>query len=480
MTGITRASGLMWEQQYQDKKLSIDYKSFHSFSVIGAARSGVAAAKLLKNKGYKVLLSDSGPADKLKKDLLQDIKENEIDFESGAHSEKVYESDVIIVSPGVPQKSAVIQEALRRGKEIVSEVEAASWFCKGKIIAITGTNGKTTTTTLTGELFKDAGIKNYVCGNIGVAFSDVVDKIDKDGAAILETSSFQLDNIKTFKPYVSVLLNITPDHLDRYEYNFNNYIKSKLKIIENQDENDFFVYNYDDDIIKQSMNDRVKPRLIPFSVKKDLSKEFETAAYLHDNQLIYIYYMGKENIIDAKKLIIKGQHNIYNSLASVISAKIFSIKREYITETLLNFKGVEHRLEFVKELNGVKFYNDSKATNVNSVWYALQGFSEPIILILGGRDKGNDYTEIENEVKQNVKHIIAIGESRDKVYNFFSGKLPVTIADDMEDAVKKGYANADKGNIVLLSPACASFDMFDNYEQRGEVFKQIVNSLNGK
>jgi UDP-N-acetylmuramoylalanine--D-glutamate ligase len=460
--------------------LSIDFKSYHSFSIIGAARSGVAAAKLLKKKGYKVLLSDSGAADKVKKDLLQEIKDNRIDFESGIHSEKVYECDVIVVSPGVPQKSAVIQEALKRGIQVVSEVEAASWFCKGKIIAITGTNGKTTTITLTGELFKDAGFKTFVCGNIGVAFSDVVDEIDEESVAVLETSSFQLDNIKNFKPYVSVLLNITPDHLDRYDHNFNNYIKSKLKIIEKQDENDFFVYNYDDDVIKQSMNDRIKPKLIPFSIKKDLSKEFETAAYLHENQLIYFYYMGKENIIDARKLIIKGKHNIYNSLASVIAAKIFSIKREYITETLLNFKGVEHRLEFVKEINGVKFYNDSKATNVNSVWYALQGFSEPIILILGGRDKGNDYSEIENEVKQNVKHIIAIGESRDKVYNFFAGKLPVTIADDMEDAVKKCYANADKGNIVLLSPACASFDMFDNYEHRGEVFKQIVNSLNGK
>ena len=470
----------MLEQHYQNRKLSIDFKSYHSFSIIGAARSGVAAAKLLKKKGYKVLLSDSGAADKVKKDLLQEIKDNRIDFESGIHSEKVYECDVIVVSPGVPQKSAVIQEALKRGIQVVSEVEAASWFCKGKIIAITGTNGKTTTTTLTGELFKDAGFKTFVCGNIGVAFSDVVDEIDEESVAVLETSSFQLDNIKNFKPYVSVLLNITPDHLDRYDHNFNNYIKSKLKIIEKQDENDFFVYNYDDDVIKQSMNDRIKPKLIPFSIKKDLSKEFETAAYLHENQLIYFYYMGKENIIDARKLIIKGKHNIYNSLASVIAAKIFSIKREYITETLLNFKGVEHRLEFVKEINGVKFYNDSKATNVNSVWYALQGFSEPIILILGGRDKGNDYSEIENEVKQNVKHIIAIGESRDKVYNFFAGKLPVTIADDMEDAVKKCYANADKGNIVLLSPACASFDMFDNYEHRGEVFKQIVNSLNGK
>lgn len=458
-----------------------DYKSLNSFSIIGAARSGVAAAKLLKGKGYKVFLSDSGSMQKLNKDFIKELDENQIEYETGKHSEKIYDAGAIIVSPGVPQNSFVIQEAIRRNKDVVSEIEAASWFCKGKIIAITGTNGKTTTTTLIGEIFKDAGLKAFVCGNIGVAFSDVVDKIDENGVAVLETSSFQLDNIKSFKPYISIILNITPDHLDRYEHSIDNYIVSKLRVAENQNENDFFIFDYDDDFIRRSMDKKIKARLIPFSVSTDLSTAgYEYCAYLENNQLIYFYNMGKENIIDARSLIIKGMHNVYNSLASIISARIFKIKKEYINKTLAEFKGVEHRLEYVRELNGVKFYNDSKATNVNSVWYALQGFSEPIVLILGGRDKGNDYSEIENEIKQNVKHIIAIGESKDKVYNYFKDKMPVTLADDMTDAVKKAYHFADKNNIVLLSPACASFDMFDNYEHRGREFKRIVNELNGK
>ncbi|RPI15261.1 MAG: UDP-N-acetylmuramoyl-L-alanine--D-glutamate ligase [Ignavibacteriae bacterium] len=458
-----------------------DYKNYKSFSIIGAARSGVAAAKLLKNKGYKVFLSDAGNLEKINKDFIKELKEHNIDFETGRHSEKVYESDALIVSPGVPQNSTVIQEALKKGKEVVSEVEAASWFCKGKIISITGTNGKTTTTTLIGEIFKDAGYKTFVCGNIGVAFCDVVDNIDEDGIAVVETSSFQLDNIKNFKPYISILLNITPDHLNRYENSFNNYINSKLRVIENQDGNDYFIFNYDDEIIRQSMNEKVKAQLIPFSIKQDLSNVgYDSGAYPDNNRLIYFNNTGKENVIDAGNLIIKGQHNIYNSLASIISAKIFKIKRELINKTLSEFKGVEHRLEYVRELDGVKFYNDSKATNVNSVWYALQGFSEPIILILGGRDKGNDYSEIENEVKQNVKHIIAIGESKEKVYNYFKEKMPVTLAGDMTDAVNKAFQYADKNNVVLLSPACASFDMFDSYEHRGSEFKRIVNELNGK
>jgi UDP-N-acetylmuramoylalanine--D-glutamate ligase len=229
------------------------------------------------------------------------------------------------------------------------------------------------------------------------------------------------------------------------------------------------------------MQEKVKPKLIPFSIMQDLSTAgYDSAAYLNNNQLIYFYYLGKENIIDAGNLIIKGKHNIYNSLASIISARVFNIKREYINKTLSEFKGVEHRLEYVREINGVKFYNDSKATNVNSVWYALQGFTEPIVLILGGRDKGNDYLEIENEVKQFVKHIIAVGESKEKVYNYFKDIIPVTLAEDMTDAVKKAYKNAGNNNVVLLSPACASFDMFESYEHRGREFKRIVNDLNGK
>jgi UDP-N-acetylmuramoylalanine--D-glutamate ligase len=450
---------------------------YKSFSVIGAARSGVAAAKLLKSKGYDVLLSDSSPEEKINKDFVKEIKENQIRHEFGKHSDRVYESECMIVSPGVPQDSDVIQKALSAGKEVVSEIEIASWFCKGKIISVTGTNGKTTTTTLTGEIFNDAGVTAYACGNIGLAFSDVVDKIEGQEVAVVETSSFQLDNIRDFKPNVSVLMNITPDHLDRYEHSYRKYIDSKLRVFENQDEQDYFVFNYDDEIIRSNIKDKLKTKKVPFSIKEDISGMYESGAFLREGSIVYFYYLGEENIIDTNKLIIKGPHNIYNAMASVISAKIFNIKKEFIEKTLSEFKGVEHRVEFVRELNGVKFYNDSKATNVNSVWYALQGFSEPIVLILGGKDKGNDYTEIVNEVKKFVKHIIAIGSSKEKVYDFFKNIVSVTKADKFDEAIQKAYANADKDNVVLLSPACASFDMFDNYEHRGREFKRIVNEL---
>lgn len=456
------------------KKEKLKYKSF---SVIGAARSGVAAAKLLKINGYKVFLSDTSPEEKINKDFIKEIKENEIEHEFGKHSEKVFESDCIIVSPGIPQNSEVIQKALILDIDVISEIEAASWFCNGKVISVTGTNGKTTTTTLTGEIFNDAGVKAFACGNIGLAFSEVAEKIGENDAAIVETSSFQLDNIKHFKPYVSVLMNITPDHLDRYENSYQNYIDSKLRVFENQDENDYFVFNYDDKIIRQNIRDKVKAKMMPFSIKEDISALYDAGAFLKEGAIIYFYYLGQENIIDIKKLIIKGPHNIYNALASVISAKIFNIKKEYIEKTLTEFKGVEHRVEFVRDFNGVKFYNDSKATNVNSVWYALQGFSEPIVLILGGKDKGNDYSEIENEVKKYVKHIIAIGSSKEKVNGYFKDIIPVTLADGFEEAVKLAYSNAETNNVVLLSPACASFDMFDSYEHRGREFKRIVNEL---
>ncbi len=444
-------------------------------TIIGAARSGIAAAKLLKRKGYDVFLSDASDELKIESSFTNDIRSSGIEHEFGKHSDKVYDTDMLVVSPGVPQNSAVIKNALAKGIDVISEIEAASWFCKGKVIAITGTNGKTTTTTLIGEMFKDAGYKTFVCGNIGIAFSDIVDETDENSIIVLETSSFQLDNIKKFKPFIAIMLNITPDHLDRYD-TFEKYLESKMRIAENQSSSDYFVFNYDDELVRKSAAS-VNSHRSAFSLNMLVKDETVDGAYVNNLDLIYYYYMGEENIIDTQKLIIKGDHNVYNAMASVISAKIFGIEKEYIKKTLENFKGVEHRLEFVRDLNGVKFYNDSKATNVNSVWYALKGFSEPLILILGGKDKGNDYSQIEKEVKEHVKHIIAIGDSKQKVYDFFNDKLPVTIAGDMEDAVNKAKENAVKNDVVLLSPACASFDMFDNYEHRGRVFKEIVNSL---
>jgi UDP-N-acetylmuramoylalanine--D-glutamate ligase len=454
-----------------------DEKKYGSFSIIGAARSGVALTRFLRSRGYRVFLSDMNSVEKIKPDFVREIKSSGAEYEFGKHSEKVYESDVMVVSPGVPQNSEVIKKALARGKEVVSELEAASWFCKGKIISITGTNGKTTTTTLAGKIFEDAGFKTFVCGNIGRAFSNVVGEIGEDGVAVVETSSFQLDNITKFKPYVSVLLNITPDHLDRYDKSYENYINSKFRVTENQDSGDYLIFNYDDEVIRSNVEKKTKARMAAFSIKQDISDKYELSASLKNEYILYCYSNGREQIINTKRLLIKGFHNIYNSMASVLSAKIFGINNESIAGTLYAFEGVEHRLELVRELKGVKFYNDSKATNVNSVWYALQGFDEPVVLILGGQDKGNDYSEIEKEVSKHVRHIIAVGESKMKVFDHFKSIVSVTLADDMTDAVKKGYSNAGKNSIVLLSPACASFDMFENYEHRGREFKRIVYEL---
>ncbi len=457
----------------------IDIGKYRSFSVIGAARSGAAAAQLLKKKGYRVILSDSAAEEKINKDILAAIKRANVDSEFGGHSERVFESDALVVSPGVPQSSAVIQKALSNGMEVFSEIEIASWFCKGSIIAITGTNGKTTTTTLVGDIFKDAGFDTYVCGNIGTAFSEFADEMSAKSVAVLEVSSFQLDNIKYFNPLIAIILNITPDHLDRYGNSFGEYAASKMRITENQNGSGRLVFNYDDEVLKNLVlkPGGVEAKLSAFSLNGAVAGAVESGAYLRASSLIYYYNGGVEKIIEKEELQIKGPHNVYNSLAAMIPAKLFDIPNESIAKTLTDFKAVEHRLEFVRDINGIKFYNDSKATNVNAVWYALQGFESPVILILGGRDKGNDYSEIKDMVEKNVKHIVAIGESKEKVVNFFKDIVRVTRADSMEDAVNKSAGEARKGDIVLLSPACASFDMFENYEQRGREFKRIVKAL---
>lgn len=455
-----------------------DVSKYDKVSIIGAAKSGIAAAKLLNRHGAKVLLSDSSPEEKINKGNLNEIRSLNIKYETGFHSDKIFDCDLMVVSPGVPQDSEVIQTASAKGILVVSEVEVASWFCKGKIIAITGTNGKTTTTTLIGEILKDAGYNAHVCGNIGVAFSDIVDKINRDDFAVVETSSFQLDNIKWFHPVVSVLLNITSDHLDRYGNNFESYIKSKMSIYNNQLSSDYFIFNVDDNVITENISSGCTVQKSAFSIKQDLSEKYNLSAYLNNNYLVYCRAGKTEELIHSNELMIKGMHNVYNSLASILAVKQFGVANNTIRTTLSNFKGVEHRLEYLREFKGVKFYNDSKATNVNSVWYALQGFTEPIILILGGKDKGNNYDEIRDVVRKYVKHIVAIGSSQEIVYEYFKDIIPTTKAFDMSDAVKQCVTHSQKGDVILLSPACASFDMFDNFEHRGEVFKQIVNSLN--
>ncbi len=442
-------------------------------SVIGAARSGLAVAKLLKRLNADVFISDVKKIEEIKyvKFTTNELDLLGIKYEFGGHSDRIFDCDFIVISPGVPSSADIVVKAKNMGIKVLSEIEVASWFCKAPIVAVTGTNGKTTTTSLIGFILKNAGFKTIVAGNIGAPFSDFVLDVDEESVVVLEVSSFQLDHIETFKPKVAVLLNITPDHLDRYT-SFGDYILSKFRIFKNQKENDFAVYNYDDEIVQpyvESLN-LIK---MPFSVVERLP----VGAFIDDGYIVLKFENKEERIAKMGEIKIRGIHNVYNSLAAALAARAMEVKDEIIRESLKAFEGVAHRLEFVREINGVKFINDSKATNVNSLWYALESFDEPIILIAGGRDKGNDYSKVYDLVKKKVKLIVAIGESKEKIYNEFKTLTNVVKVNSMEEAVKISFENAIPGDVVLLSPACASFDMFDDYEHRGEVFKKLVNDL---
>ncbi len=443
-------------------------------SVIGAARSGVAVAHLLASKGARVFVSDRQTGDKLQSQISM-LQSLGIDHELGNHTERVYQADLFVTSPGVPTNSSVLQEAARRGLNIVSELEVASWFCPAPIIAVTGSNGKTTTTALLGRMFGDAARDHIVAGNIGTPFSSMVDGLAPTAVAIVEVSSFQLDYIELFHPKVSVILNITPDHLDRYNHSFEQYAASKCRIFENQTPDDYLIYNDDDEQTRDYVLGMARPHvhLIPLG----LQPRFDEGAFVQDGKLVTLLGADRHDIVPADQISIRGVHNLYNAMAATLSAQLLGIKVPSIRATLRNFKGVEHRLEFVREVNGIRYINDSKATNVASVWYALQSYDRPIVLLLGGRDKGNDYTQLYELVERHVKAIVAIGESADTVVREFSSKTNVVRAPSMEAAVTQACALARSGDIVLLSPACASFDWFENYEHRGKVFKQCVEKL---
>lgn len=449
-----------------------------SFTILGAGRSGIAAAKLLKKHGAKVYLSDGGSRESLIYLDENDLKREGIEFETGNHSERVYEADTIIKSPGIPPDSAVIENAVKRGIKIYSEIEAAFYFCKAPVIAVTGTNGKTTTTVLTGEIFKNAGKKTFVCGNVGTAFSEIAESADKDSIVVLEVSSFQLNDIETFRPKVSIMLNVTPDHLDWHE-NFENYINAKFNIMKNQKAGDTAVINYDDRALREKA-ERMKKDAAFFSIRENLKKKGVTKGGYADKGSI-IYFDDKagteEEVMQIKDINIRGSHNLYNSLAAIITARAFEIRNEIIRQTLKEFKGVEHRIEFVREIEGVGFYNDSKATNVDSLTVALESFEGNIILILGGREKDNDYGKVEELISRKVNMILAIGESKDKIENHFSKKVKVIKTGSMKEAVEKAFQNSGRGDTVLLSPACKSFDMYNNFEERGKDFKSEVNRL---
>lgn len=442
-----------------------------NISVIGAVRSGVGAAKLAKKLGAVPFVSDSGSKEKLIK-TVELLEAEGINYECDAHTEKVFDCELLVTSPGVPSDSQILTEAREKGIKIISEVEFASWFCKGGIIAITGTNGKTTTTSLMDYTLNECGIKCYSAGNIGTAFSEIVLDVKENEYVALEVSSFQLDFIDTFKPKFSMILNITPDHLDRYSNSFRLYEESKIKIVVNQNENDLFIYNYDDaNTYKLVGNNKVKR--FGFSVKTEINN----GAYLKEDKMIFSKEGAAEEICSISDLFIKGEHNAANALAVVAVAKNLELPNKKIKEAFKNFKGVEHRIEFVREINGVEYYNDSKATNVDSVWFALRSFQKPIYLILGGKDKGNDYNQIKELVQKNVKKIYAIGSSANKVYDFFKDVVSTEYKQTLENCVESARKEAKPGSVVLLSPACASFDMFDNYEHRGKVFKEAINKL---
>jgi UDP-N-acetylmuramoylalanine--D-glutamate ligase len=440
-------------------------------SVIGAARSGVAVARLLRLQGAEVFVSDSSSAENLQSSISQ-LQSEMIEYETGKHTAHVYECDLLVISPGVPSNAPVVLEAQERGIKVVSELEVGSWFCRSPLVAITGSNGKTTTTTLTGRILDHAKKKHVVAGNIGTAFSSVVLELVETDIAVLEVSSFQLDHIDTFKPALSVLLNITPDHMDRYDHSMEKYAASKARIFQNQQAGDVLIYNADDEWTTNVVA-QAKCRTIAFSLEKKAAE----GAYIEKNKLMTSLRGMTTEIIPPDEIFIKGIHNLYNSMAAVLTGQLLGVDVHILQSTLRSFKGVEHRLEFVRELNGIRYYNDSKATNVDSVWYALQAFKEPIVLLLGGRDKGNDYSRLLSLMKKQVRAIVAIGESADTVEKAFHTTSVITKAGSIDEAVLTAQSLAQPGDVVLLSPACASFDWFKNYEHRGQVFKELVKNL---
>ena len=444
----------------------------HRLVILGAGESGVGAAILGKQKGYEVFVSDGGV---IKPHYKQELFENEIEFEEGQHSElKILNATEVMKSPGIPEINEMVKKIRKKTIPVISEIELAYRF-KGdsKIVAITGSNGKTTTTSLIYHICVKAGLDCALVGNIGLSFAKQVATFPKP-LYIAEISSFQLDDIKTFKPDVAVLLNITEDHLDRFDYKFENYINSKFKIIQNQNKNDYFIYCLDDEIItKHILKKTLTTNPLPFSMKQEVKK----GAYIKADQMLM--RIQEERVsMSIYDFALKGIHNQHNTMAAGIAATTLGIRKDKIREAVKDFQSLEHRMEFVASIRGVDFINDSKATNVNSTWYALESINKPIVLIMGGVDKGNDYSLIEDLVKERVKAIICLGVDNKKIHAAFKDIVPTIVdSDNANDAVQKAFQLSTKGNVVLLSPACASFDLFKNYEERGTQFKDAVKGL---
>jgi len=439
--------------------------------ILGAGESGIGTAILGKQKGYNVFVSDRGTiAEKYKKVLLN----NNISFEEGKHTEaKIFDADLVMKSPGIPDTISLVTTLKEKGISVISEIEFASKYTNGVIVGITGSNGKTTTTMLLNHVLKKENFNVSMGGNIGDSFAQQVAE-KKSDIHVLELSSFQLDGIENFAPHIAIITNITPDHLDRYNYKFENYINSKFRIIENQTENDFLIYDFDDEVISNWLkNNKVKARLLPFSIKSELKQ----GVYLKNKQLI-INYKKEDKIMGISTLALKGKHNTKNAMATAMAASLLKVRKETIRESLEDFEGAEHRLESVLKINGVQYINDSKATNVNATFYALDCMQSPTVWIVGGVDKGNDYLDLMPLVREKVKAIICLGVDNQKIVNTFYNVVDLIVETaGAEEAVKVAYKIAEKGDAVLLSPACASFDLFENYEDRGNKFKQAVREL---
>ncbi len=440
--------------------------------ILGAGESGVGTALLAKQKGYAVFVSDGGA---IKANFQKELEDGGIEFESGSHNvERILAADEVMKSPGIPEKNEMVKAIRAKGIPVISEIEFGYRY-KGnsKIAAITGSNGKTTTTSLLYHICKLVNEDVAMVGNIGYSFARQIAQAPK-ALYIIEVSSFQLDDIQYFKPEIAILLNITEDHLDRYDHQFENYIKSKFRIIENQTAEDYFIYCIDDEtIVKHLELLTINTNPLPFSMKQEVKK----GGYIKNDQMM-LKIQEERVTMSIYDFALKGKHNAYNTMAASIAATTLGIRKEKIREAVSNFHSLEHRMEFVATVRGVDFINDSKATNVNSTWYALESMQKNTVLILGGVDKGNDYELIADLVKEKVKAIVCMGTDNKKIIEFFKDKVSTIVeVDSAKKAVNASFKLAEKGDLVLMSPACASFDLFKNYEDRGRQFKESVKEL---
>jgi UDP-N-acetylmuramoylalanine--D-glutamate ligase len=439
--------------------------------ILGGGESGVGTAILGKKKGYVVFLSDFG---KIKSKYKEVLIATGIDWEEERHTEAlILNADVVIKSPGIPDKSPIVKKLVEKGVPVISEIEFAAQFTKAITIGVTGSNGKTTTTMLVYHLLKSAGVNIGLGGNIGKSFARQVAENSYD-SYILELSSFQLDGIVDYKPHIAIITNISPDHLDRYEYNYQNYISSKMRITMNQSEDDYLIYDGDDLAITEWLkNNKTNAKLIPFS----LTKTFNEGAFIKNNKMKVIINQD-EFLMETESIALEGKHNMKNAMAATSVAKLMQIRKATIRESLSNFQGVEHRLEKVLKIQNVQYINDSKATNVNATFFALDSMNMPTVWIVGGVDKGNDYNELMSLVREKVKAIVCLGVDNKKIIDAFGNVVDIMVeVTNMNDAVRMAQRLTEKGDSVLLSPACASFDLFESYEDRGDQFKQAVHNL---